>query len=89
MPYFLEQCVIGRHGFTFGGLNLQLRIEIGEERGDKVGESVESAQYNDQCHCRHRHAEYGDQADDVDGMCALFREEVTAGDVKGEVHAGG
>ena len=86
LSYLCEHGVIGSHRLPFHGHHLQLWVEGGEEGGHEVMESIEHAERHHQSHSSYCHPHHTDGADDIDGVGTLLREEVTLGDVKGEVH---
>ena len=84
--YLVEYGVIGRGCLPFYRHYLDLGVERGEECSHEVVESIEYTQRDDKCHSGHRHPQHRDGTDEVDGVCALFREEISPGDVEREIH---
>ena len=84
---FQESRVISRHGLSLDRSDLQLRVERGEKGCHKVMEAIEHTERHHQGHGGYCHTGHADAADDVDGICALFGEEIPARDVEGEIHA--
>ena len=82
---FGEQRVVGRSCLALHGDNLQLRVDISEERCHKIVETIEHTECNHQCHGGYGNAHGTYAAYDVDGMRTLLGEEVAAGYEKRKV----
>ena len=78
--------VVSLHRLTLCRLNLNLWVEVGEERRHKVGESIESAENDNQCGRSHGYTDNRNDADDVYCVRALLREDVPLSYVEWKIH---
>ena len=82
------QCHVlhGTRGNALHRHNLQLRVEVCEEAGHQVMETVEHRQNDDEGHRSHSHSDDRDQGNHIDGVRFFLGEEITPRHKEWKIH---